>query len=119
MRNRYTVILELESRFPRARAPLSNGRAAQSVAPGQDAGQSFELREVGSNSGTMHVSAGKTIFDHRKRPYGDGLSSSGIDATYLTCLPIRPAISNIDTCGLPKTARSLVSALIMRLFVLS
>ena len=47
----------------------------------------------------------------------EGLSSGVNDAAYLTCLPIRPAISNIDTCGLPKTARSLVSALIKRLFV--
>jgi hypothetical protein len=38
---------------------------------------------------------------------------------YLTCLPIRPAISNIDTCALPKTARSFSSALIMRLLTLS
>lgn len=34
---------------------------------------------------------------------------------YLTCLPIRPAISNIETCGLPNTASSFLSALIMRL----
>ena len=47
----------------------------------------------------------------------DGLSSGVNAAAYLTCLPIRPAISNIDTCGLPKTARNLVSALIKRLFV--
>ena len=38
---------------------------------------------------------------------------------YLTCLPIRPAISNIETCGLPNTFLSLSSALIMRLFAAS
>ena len=39
--------------------------------------------------------------------------------TYLTCLPIRPAISNMVTCGLPKTALSLASALMLRLLVAS
>ena len=35
---------------------------------------------------------------------------------YFTCLPIRPAISNIDTWPLPNSVRSLSSALTMRLF---
>ena len=43
----------------------------------------------------------------------------GDEPIYLTCLPIRPAISNIDTWGLPKTSLSLASALIMRLFASS
>ena len=39
--------------------------------------------------------------------------------SYFTCLPIRPAISNIETWGLPKTSLSLASALIMRLLAAS
>ena len=38
---------------------------------------------------------------------------------YLRCLPIRPAISNIETCALPKISFSLASALIMRLLTAS
>lgn len=40
-------------------------------------------------------------------------------SAYLTCLPIRPAISNMETWGLPKTSLSLASALIMRLLAAS
>jgi hypothetical protein len=34
---------------------------------------------------------------------------------YFTCLPISPAISNMDTCALPKISFSFASALTMRL----
>ena len=40
-------------------------------------------------------------------------------SSYLTCLPIRPASSNIDTCGLPNSSLSLASALMLRLFAAS
>ena len=40
-------------------------------------------------------------------------------SAYLTCLPISAASSNIDTCGLPKIAFSLASALMLRLLALS
>lgn len=56
---------------------------------------------------TIKKAGGYRPFEYRK------------NADYLTCLPIRPAISNIDTCGLPNTASSFLSALIMRLLALS
>ncbi len=49
----------------------------------------------------------------------DRPSAGGRRAHHLTCLPIRPAISNIETCGLPNTSFSFASALIMRLLAAS
>ena len=51
----------------------------------------------------------------QKKPLDKRLMGCLQKAVYFTCLPINPAISNMDTCGLPKTASNFASALIMRL----
>ena len=58
-------------------------------------------------SETQKAGSGQLFCGQRKR------------SAYLTCLPIRPAISNMETWGLPKTSLSLASALIMRLLAAS
>jgi hypothetical protein len=55
----------------------------------------------------------------KKKPACAGLRRICRAGTYFRCLPIRPAISNIETCTLPNTSLSLASALIMRLLTAS
>ena len=51
----------------------------------------------------------------KKEPHEPALCKSARRPDYLTCLPIRPAISNMETWALPKISFSLASALTMRL----
>jgi hypothetical protein len=72
----------------------------------------FDLGDSALGAGHCDRPAKKKAGSHRPR------ETTG-SACYFTCLPIRPAISNIETWALPKISRSFASAFTMRLFIAS
>jgi len=59
------------------------------------------------------------FFTGNKKAGRAGLYGREARCAYLTCLPIKPASSNMVTWGLPKISLSLASALMLRLFLAS